>query len=430
MSLRRNTLWNLIGSGSPMLVGVFTIPYLISSLGVESFGILTLVWALVGYFSLFDFGLGRALTQQIATKRSQNVMDEIPGIIKAGLVFTAVTGLLGGALLFALTPKLSHSWLNISVNLQSNALSALMIASIGIPLTTLTTGFRGVLEGFEDFKTVNILRIVLGVANFALPALAVYSVGPSLEYAVASLIVARLLILIFHYLLVNKKLSNKWMTVKLTYADLKRLTGFGLWMTVSNVISPLMVTADRFFISSVLGAAFVAYYTVPFEVLVRILIIPGALTAALFPKITKLINSNLTGAEELYVKSLKTVAAALIPVLLITIAGAHFGLSIWIDKGFADKAWLVTVILAIGIGFNGLAQIPHATIQAAGNVRLTAVIHFIELILYVPMLFFFLKLFGINGAAIAWVLRVFVDFLILQFFAKKIFKKPIYVHAT
>ncbi|CAN5487111.1 O13/O129/O135 family O-antigen flippase [soil metagenome] len=412
-----------------MLVGIFTIPYLISSLGVESFGILTLVWALVGYFSLFDFGLGRALTQQIATKRSQGVMGDVPRIIKAGLVFTALTGALGGTLLFILAPKLSHSWLNISANLQGSALGALMIASIGIPFTTLTTGFRGVLEGFEDFKTVNILRVVLGVANFALPALAVYVIGPSLKYAVASLIVARFLILICHYLLVNKKLSRKWLVVKLTYVDLKNLTGFGLWMTVSNVISPIMVTADRFFISSVLGAAFVAYYTVPFEVLVRILIIPGALTAALFPKITKLINSDLAGAEKLYLKSLKTVAIALLPVLLATIAGAHFGLSIWINQGFADKAWIVTVILAIGIGFNGLAQIPHATIQAAGNVRLTAVIHLMELILYVPTLFVALKLFGINGAAIAWVLRVLVDFLILRFFANKIFKKSIYEYA-
>lgn len=430
MSLKRNTIWNLIGSGSPMLVGLFTIPYLISSLGVEAFGILTLIWALIGYFSLFDFGLGRALTQQIATKRSLESVNEIPPIIKSGLVFTALMGLIGGIILFVLAPKLSHSWLNISVNLQGDALNSLMIASVGIPFTTLTTGLRGVLEGFEDFKIVNILRVLLGVSNFALPAAVVLIFGSSLEYAVASLIVSRFLILIFHYLLVNKKIGTKWMSAKLTYSDFKILTGFGLWMTASNIISPLMVTADRFLISSILGAAFVAYYTVPFEVLVRILIIPGALTGALFPRITSLINVDLNQAEKLYVKSVKLVAMALFPILLVTIVGAHFGLSIWISEDFANKAWLVTAILAIGIGFNGMAQIPHATIQAAGNVRLTAIVHFAELILYIPILLAALKMFGINGAAIAWVLRVFADFLILRFFARKIFNKPVYVYAS
>jgi O-antigen/teichoic acid export membrane protein len=430
MSIKKNTLWNLIGSGAPMLVGVFTIPYLISALGIEAFGILTLVWALVGYFSFFDFGLGRALTQQIAIKRSSGMEDEIPKIIKAGLLFTALTGLCGGILLFLFTPKLAESWLNISVNLQSSALNSLAIASIGIPFTTLTTGFRGILEGFEDFKAVNILRIILGIANFALPAFVVFLIGSSLEYAVASLVASRFVILIWHYSVVTKKIKINWMAVTLRYSDFKSLMGFGIWMTVSNVISPLMVTADRFVISSVLGAAYVAYYTVPFEVLVRVLIIPGALTAAIFPKITSLLQTDLNGAEKLYSKSIKLVASVLFPVLLVTIACAHFGLSIWISENFADMAWIVTAILAIGIAFNGMAQIPHATIQAAGKVRLTALIHFSELILYVPVLFVALKLFGINGAAIAWVLRVLADFLVLRFFANKIFKSLVYANAA
>ncbi len=430
MSIKKNTLWNLIGSGAPMVVGVFTIPYLISALGIEAFGILTLVWALVGYFSFFDFGLGRALTQQIAMKRSSGVENEVPRIIKAGLLFTTLTGLLGGVLLLVLTPKLAESWLNISPALQSNATNSLAIAAIGIPFTTLTTGFRGVLEGFEDFKAVNILRVMLGIANFALPALIVFFVGASLEYAVASLVASRFVILICHHIVVNRKIKNHWIAVTLKYSDFKSLMGFGVWMTISNVISPLMVTADRFVISSVLGAAFVAYYTVPFEVLVRVLIIPGALTAAVFPKITSLLYVDLNGAKKLYSKSVKIVAFVLFPILLIIISGAHLGLSIWINEDFANLAWVVTAILAVGIGFNGMAQIPHATIQAAGDVRLTALIHFSELILYVPVLFVALKLFGINGAAIAWVLRVLADFLVLRFFVKKIFKNSIYANTA
>ncbi len=413
-----------------MLVGVITIPYLISSLGVEAFGVLTLVWALIGYFSLFDFGLGRALTQQIATKQSLGLISDIPRVIKTGLVFTALTGLLGGGVLFGLAPKLSQSWLNVSADLQNDTLNSLLIAAFGIPFTTLTTGLRGVLEGFEDFKIVNILRIILGVANFGLPVLAILLFGQSLEYAVASLIIARLLVFMFHLVLVNKKIGDKWMRIRLSVGDFKGVAGFGFWMTVSNVISPLMVTADRFFISAVVGAVSVAYYTVPFEVLVRILIIPGALTVALFPKITALINIDAAAAKYLYLKSLRIVAVVLAPIVLITIACSHFGLSIWIGEDFADKSWLVMAILVFGIGFNGMAQVPYAAIQAAGNVRITALIHVFELIFYIPLLFASLKMFGINGAACAWVIRVLVDFLILQHFAGNIFKKPIYEHAA
>ena len=66
--LARNTIWNLVGSGAPMLVAIFSIPILIKGLGKEQFGVLTLAWALIGYANLFELGLGRALTQLVARK--------------------------------------------------------------------------------------------------------------------------------------------------------------------------------------------------------------------------------------------------------------------------------------------------------------------------------------------------------------------------
>ena len=63
--LARNTAWNLLGSGAPLLVAVFAIPLLIKGMGTDCFGVLTLVWMGIGYFSVFDFGLGRALTKRV-----------------------------------------------------------------------------------------------------------------------------------------------------------------------------------------------------------------------------------------------------------------------------------------------------------------------------------------------------------------------------
>ncbi|MBC7620137.1 MAG: flippase, partial [Candidatus Saccharibacteria bacterium] len=66
MSLKRNTLWNLAGTTIPMVAALALIPYTLSRLGSESFGVLTLIWGLIGYFSVFDLGVGRALTVQLS----------------------------------------------------------------------------------------------------------------------------------------------------------------------------------------------------------------------------------------------------------------------------------------------------------------------------------------------------------------------------
>src|SRR5437867_10197401 len=64
--LARNAVWNLLSLTAPMLVALGAVPALIRTLGAERFGILTLAWMLIGYCSLFDLGLGRALTKLVS----------------------------------------------------------------------------------------------------------------------------------------------------------------------------------------------------------------------------------------------------------------------------------------------------------------------------------------------------------------------------
>lgn len=418
MSLRRNTLWNLAGTGLPLLLGAVTIPYLIKQIGVESFGILTLVWALIGYFSLFDFGLGRALTQQVAAARSAGLHASLPGLVKTGLWFTAATGLVGGLILAVLANQLALHWLNVSVSLQPSTANALLIAAVGIPLTTVTTGLRGILEAYEDFRVVNLLRMGLGAANFGLPALSVMFLGDSLVWMVVSLIVARAMVLLAHVWQVHQKLPQGWVTAKFSKGNMHQLLSFGAWMTISNIISPLMVTADRFVISGVLGASLVAYYTVPFEALIRVLVIPGALTSALFPRLAAAITKNPVEARRLYRNSLMTITVVLVPICMVIALGSKWGLSLWLGEDFATNAWTTVSIMALGLLFNGIAHVPFAAIQATGNARTTAFIHVSELILYIPLLFVCLKAYGVVGAPIAWSIRVFVDLIALLIVAK------------
>lgn len=419
MSVRRNSLFNLAGNGLPLLVGAISIPYLISRIGLEAFGILTLIWALIGYFSFFDFGLGRALTQQIAATNASGAILKLPGLVKSGVWFTAVAGALGGIILAATADSLADNWLNISPARQPSAYLSLVMAAVGIPFTTITAGLRGILEGYEDFKVVNVLRVLLGVANFGLPVITVFYFGDSLPWTVATLIAARFVILLLHAWYVYQKLRVIWVPTTVNMNDLKGLLSFGGWMTLSNVISPLMVTADRFIISALLGAGVVAFYTVPFEALSRVLIVPAALAAALFPRLAAKMKSDSAELRRLYRKSLLRIAQVLFPISLGLILGSKIGLASWISPEFAESSWLIVCIMAVGLFFNGVAFIPFSLIQAAGNARETALLHVLEIILYFPILFLAIELFGLLGAALAWTLRAMFDSIALLLLSKK-----------
>ncbi len=409
----RNVAWSLAGLGLPLLVGAAALPFLVSRIGVESLGILTLIWALIGYFSLFDFGLGRALTQQISASLTNDRLRHVPSLAKSGLLFTLGTGMLGGLLLAALSSPMAYRWLGVSASLQDSAALALCVAALGIPLTTVTTGLRGILEAYGAFRIVNVLRLVLGVANFGLPALCAVWFGPSLVWMIVSLVLARLMVLGGHWLAVNRLLPADWHRTPFNRLQLSKLFSFGAWMTVSNIVGPLMVTADRFIIAAVLGAQVVAFYTVPSEMLMRMLILPTALTTVLFPQLAALLVNNRAAATALYRKCIGWIALIMTPFCLATALFSHWGLSLWLGASFADKSWLIVVILTLGIWVNSIAFVPFSAIQASGQVQRIAKIHLLELIFYVPLLIYSIKQFGLIGAAVAWVVRVAVDLMFM-----------------
>jgi len=413
MSVRHNTLWNLAGAGLPLLVAAGAVPYLLRHAGVEVFGILTLIWGLIGYFSLFDLGVGLALTQQVARSLAGGHDPELPALIKSGLVLAGATGLAGGVLLVLAAHSLATDWLKVSAALEKDAFGALLFAALGVPLATVTAGLRGVLEAHEDFRDVNLLRMLLGTATFGLPVLSVVCFGPSLLGMVGALVAARLLLALAHAWLVQRRLGANWLKARLLPGKLRGLLSFGAWMTLSNVISPLMVTADRFFISAALGAAVVAYYVVPSELVGRATILPGALTGALFPRLSSMITTNRAAARALYVRCVLMLAALLFPVCLAMAVGAHWGLSIWLGAVFADRSAPVLTVLALGLFFNGIAYVPSATVQAAGQARITAQFHVLEILLYVPLLLWALHHYGLVGAAAAWTTRGGLDLILL-----------------
>ena len=78
--LIRNTAFNLAGQGVPLIAALVAIPWLIHGLGADRFGVLTLAWAAIGYFSLVDLGLGRALTHAVATRLGSDREDELVSI--------------------------------------------------------------------------------------------------------------------------------------------------------------------------------------------------------------------------------------------------------------------------------------------------------------------------------------------------------------
>jgi O-antigen/teichoic acid export membrane protein len=185
---------------------------------------------------------------------------------------------------------------------------------------------------------------------------------------------------------------------------------YGGWLTVSNVIGPLMVYFDRFLIAAVLGSAAIAFYTVPYDVLNRLLLLPTAIQGVLFPAFAMLHIQKAARITSIFDRSSITTMLLMTPPLLATILFAHDGLQLWVGDAIAAHSTLVAKILIVGVIFNAMARTPFVFVQGAGHAKWTAVLHLIELPFYAGALWFLLRSGGmIEGAACAWTGRIVVD---------------------
>lgn len=415
MSLKRNTLWNLAGSGVPLLAGVTLIPHTLAHLGAEAFGVLTLIWALIGYFSLFDFGVGRALTYQLSRLQAEGKAQQTTAVLRAGLLLTAAAGVLGMGVVGALTPALAGQWLKISPALQDDAHWAFLIAAVGVLPTTLASGLRGAMEGLDRFAASNVGRMLLGTWMFALPAVSLYLHGPSLGWIAFYLVLGRCLVVMLMVAQLHTELFAPGVPLGRTH--FQGLWNYGFWVTVTGVVGPLMVYGDRFFVSAAVGADQLSLYAIPQEALLRLLLIPAALTGALLPRLAAM---DAHEAQQAYRRVYRRIGVAMLGVCVLAAAAAYPVLSFWISHTFARDAMPVVLALCVGVWINSLASVPYILLQAKGQPRITALFHLAELGLYLAVLWFLSSRWGLAGAAIAWLARVALDWVLLHLAVRRL----------
>ncbi len=412
MSLKRNTVWNLLGVGLPLAVAVLAIPVLMRGLGLERFGVLALLWALIGYLGLFEFGLGRTMTVKLAKLGVNSPAS--PALVRCGLTLGLAAGIAGAALTAALAPWLVGSWLRVPANLQSDALQAFLIASIGVIATTGMGVARGVLEGQLRFAQSNALRVVTGVSGFALPWISLHAFGPSLSAIATLMVIGRVACWLAAFALLWQAMRQKpapgW------WSQWRELLGFGGWLTVSAIVGPIMVYGDRFFLGASLSLADVSRYSVVQEMLQRLLVFPNAFTSAWLPALA---SHNAADRRAQYRAGLPKYTAAMLLICVVAAMMVEPVISIWLGDSVAQQVKNMAWVLCAGIFFNAMGQLPFTLLHASGQVRATALFHIIQLPLYLGGVFWLTQHWGLVGAALAWTLRAAVDWLGLHWLVQR-----------
>lgn len=403
--MARNALLNFVAQGAALVVGVVAVPFIVRGLGTEQFGLLSLAWVILGFFTVFDLGMARATTKFVAEALSKRAEAAIPSLVWTAVTVQAAFGLVGAVVLAWVTPLLTRHVLNIPPQLEGQAYAALLLLALSLPVVLVFAGLSGVLEAAQRFDLLNAIRIPSSISTYLLPLLGL-GLGFDLPGIVA-LIGASRFVMLGILVIVSLRVVPALRRYSASRAALSRLFAFGTWVMLTNLIVPVFVYLDRLLVGSLLNLDAVAYYAAPYDLASKLLIVPSSVVGVLFPAFSGL---AARGADEelgvVLARSTKYIAAMMVPLVIVLWLFSDAILQAWLGPAFALHSTGVLRVLGLAVLINSLGYAPFALVQAAGRPRLIAIYHLLELPLYALVAVAFIVGLGIEGAALAWLLRM------------------------
>ncbi|MGB2957378.1 MAG: oligosaccharide flippase family protein, partial [Bacteroidota bacterium] len=165
-SFSGNSLQNFLTQLFIMGVAVVSVPYLVTRMGPELFGLLSLLWMFVGYFTIFDLGIGQAAVKFLAESVGRGERDESIRLVRASSILSGGVGLVSGCFVLVASLVGFERLISVPDSLRDVAQLSLQLLALGVPAALLQATLRGVPLAFNRFAIVNGLRAAAGLLQW------------------------------------------------------------------------------------------------------------------------------------------------------------------------------------------------------------------------------------------------------------------------
>lgn len=407
--LYRNSAWNTLSVIVPAFIAMPSLGILARGLGPDVFGLYSLVFIVLGYSGIFDAGITRSVVYFVSRNRSSD--NEVSDLISTACVFLFSFSLLIVAPLAYFMDDFVGSLSGYTQESQYQLIVGMRLVVLSIPLVLLNLVFQGYLEGRQKFFELSVFKMAINPLASLLPALSVLIYG-TLTAAILSLLTAKLIALVLISLVYVRDLGQRKQSIgNVSLSSFDKIIRFGGWISLSNVLSPIMNTFDRFIVASIYGANATGMYSVAADAVSRFSIFPVAVAKVIFPIFSD--SSKEPIHQEIRRQSIRMISLPMLAVTSFAIFYAEEIILMWFGSAYIGNTVLVFQVLLMGFFFNAIAQVPYGIIQASGNAKYTAMLHAAEVIPHLIFMYFMVSNYQIVGAALAISIRSVLDALLL-----------------
>ena len=418
--MKRNIIANYFGAGCVALAPVLALPWYLSSLGPEMFGLIGFVALVQALMGLIDAGMSQALVRAFSVQIDEGV-DGRAGAADLLLGFERLywcCALGAGALIFSFSHEIAAYWLvleKVSVNQGQYALwGAAAIFMLQFPGSV----YRSVLVGAQAQVQLNSVLAFAAVLRH-LGGVVVVSIWPTLEaYLCWHALIAGLETLLRAWFawhtLGSSRRKSRWDGVQMRH----------LWKTVARMsaatwLGALTVQMDKILVSKMVGIEQFGYYTIAATVATGVLQLVYPMMQAALPRAVQL------RADELGLRRLSFRLSGMFALLVVG-GGLGFAvlgkwvLALWLkDPAAVEFVYPILSLLLVGTALNALYNVGYMHWVVREKTQKIMQVNALALLLSLLLIPPLVTAYGPIGAAFGWLTINMIGFVLSLEWLKK-----------
>lgn len=239
--------------------GLFMLPFLLSHLGQDTYGLWIIVTSVTSSFYIFDLGFGSAITRYIAVALGARDREQATEIVSTALVVYSLLALLI-LLATGVTIAVAESVVEKAEQLRL-AQALIAITGLGLALEFPVKAYAGIASFHMRYDLPALSRItfrLLGVAGTVIALKLGYSV---IAVALVSLVTGFASNLVFVAIARRLEPGLQFSRRAIGRDTLRDLTSFSAWAFLTDVLRMLRDRNDIWITAALLGSgALAAYY--------------------------------------------------------------------------------------------------------------------------------------------------------------------------
>ena len=402
--LFKNALWLFSSKSAKSVITAVETIILARILGVDQFGLLSIVIAYVGIISRFvDFRVWEGLIKYVGEYLEKKDKEKVASVIKLSYCIDFVSG----SAAFIISVLLAF-FATSFFNLQANSVELIIIYSFSLFINTANTSSEAVFRVFNQFKKITYLSTFEASIRLIFVVAALY-MGFGLVGVLYAYVATSAIGFINRQYFVGRVLRSEgikfWVKGRVRYLE-GRYREI-MWFFFNTTVGGTLRIADdnylgvlalgHYFGTDLAGLYKIARSSI--KVMTRFV---DPLYEAIYPKMVEMISrKTYDDLKNIIDYAVKNLFKFTLPVGAVILIFAGYILDIIFGQEYVTAANTMRVI-AVGAIVNQLAFWISPVLLAMNKVGVRTFYNMVEMVIYVALLIILIPRFGLIGAGYAY----------------------------